>query len=426
MIDFSKPKPILMQEEILTGVAQQVMRPIARKYDDLEEMHERPWEYIDAIWRGMQMMGMGGLEASGGNGDKRKEGDAKRPPIGNQMLMHIIERLSYGDAGIYLCTPGGSLGGAAVAAAGTPEQKERFLSRFKEGEPKWGAMAMTEPHAGSDTAAIRTRATLSEDGREWILNGEKIFVTGGLMAAQESDGFVVVWATVDPELGRAGMKPFVVEANTPGMTVTKLEKKHGIRASDTAAIVFQDCRIPFDNVLGDPELATPEAIREKVSKQGFKGAMKTFDATRPAVAASAIGIGNATLEFIKEFQAKRGVEIRYGVPYQKQTAIERDIIKMEGELKAAWLLTLKAAWMMDNGEPNSLESSMCKVKAGEAVNWVTQKAVEIMGPEGYSTKYLVEKWMRDARINDLYEGTGQINRLIVAREILGYRSSELR
>lgn len=423
MIDFSLPKPILMQQQILDGIAKQLMRPISRRYDDAEKDHERPWEYIHAIWKGMQMTGVGRLAAPEGETQPR---DPKRPPIGNQLLMHVIERLSYGDAGIYLCTPGGALGGAAVAAAGTAEQKQRFLPRFNDGEPKWGAMAMTEPQAGSDTAAIRTRATLSEDGTAWILNGEKIFVTGGLMAAQESDGFVVVWATVDPELGRAGMKSFIVEARTPGMTVTKLEKKMGIRASDTAAIHFSDCRIPFENVLGDPALATPQAIRENTSKQGFKGAMATFDATRPAVAASAIGIGNAALEYVQEFLAKEGVSVRYGVPYHQQRAIERDLIRMESELRAAWLLTLKAAWMMDQGLPNNLEASMCKVKAGEAVTWVTQKAVEIMGPEGYSTQHLVEKWMRDAKINDIYEGTGQINRMIVARNILEYKSSELR
>ncbi|MBA3534637.1 MAG: acyl-CoA dehydrogenase family protein [Ardenticatenales bacterium] len=424
MIDFSKPKPILMQEQILDGIAKQVMRPISRKYDDLETTHEHPWEYTNAIWAGMQMMGFGGLTMQDDN--EKMESNPKRPPLANQIIIHMIERLSYGDAGIYLCTPGGALGGAAVAAAGTPEQKKHFLARFSSGEPKWGAMAMTEPHAGSDTANIRTRATLSEDGKEWILNGEKIFVTGGRMAGQDSEGFILVWATVDPTLGRAGMKSFVVEANTPGMKVTKLEKKMGIRASDTAAILFDNCRIPFDNVLGDPDLATPEAIRANTSKAGFQGAMATFDATRPAVAASAVGIGNATLEFLKEFLAKQGVEIRYGVPYQKQSAIERDILRMEADLRAAWLLTLKAAWLMDQKLPNSLEASMCKVKAGEVVTWVTQKAVEIMGPEGYSTKHLIEKWMRDAKINDIFEGTGQVNRGVVARLILGYKSTELR
>jgi acyl-CoA dehydrogenase len=277
-------------------------------------------------------------------------------------------------------------------------------------------MAMTEAQAGSDTAAIRTSARLSEDGKEWIINGEKIFVTSGLMSAKESSGFVVVWATVDSSAGRAGMKPFVVESGTPGMTVAKLEHKHGIRASDTAALVFQDCRIPYDNILGSADVA----------RKGFKGAMKTFDATRPAVAAGALGVTRATLEFTTSYLKERGVQLRYGVPLHQQTAIERDLIHMEAQHRAAWLLTLMAGAKMDAGEENTLEASMCKVKAGAVANLVAQKAVELLGPEGYSCKLLVEKWMRDARINDIYEGTGQVNRLVVARRLLGYSSAELR
>ncbi len=277
-------------------------------------------------------------------------------------------------------------------------------------------MAMTEPHAGSDTAAIRTSARLSDDGQEWIINGEKIFVTGGLMSAKESPGFVVVWASIDPSAGRAGMKPFVIESGTPGMTVAKVEHKHGIRASDTVALVFQDCRIPHDNLLGSADVA----------RKGFKGAMKTFDATRPAVAAGALGVTRATLEFTAAYLKERGVQVRYGAPLHQQTAIERDLIQMEAQHRAAWLLVLKAAAKMDAGEENTLEASMCKVKAGAVANFVAQKAVELLGPEGYSCKLLVEKWMRDARINDIYEGTGQINRLVVARRLLGYSSAELR
>jgi acyl-CoA dehydrogenase len=283
-------------------------------------------------------------------------------------------------------------------------------------------MAMTEAHAGSDTASIRTSARLSEDREEWILNGEKIFVTGGLMSAQDSPGFVVVWATVDPAAGRAGMKPFVVESGTPGMTVAKLEHKHGIRASDTASLVFQDCRIPFDNILGSPEVRS----QEQGGTKGFKGAMKTFDATRPLVAASALGITRATIEFTASYLKERGVKVRYGIPLHQQTAIERDLIQMEAQHRAAWLLVLKAVSKMDAGLENSLEASMSKVKAGAVANYVAQKAVELLGPEGYSCKLLVEKWMRDARINDIYEGTGQINRLVVARRLLGYTSKELR
>jgi acyl-CoA dehydrogenase len=159
---------------------------------------------------------------------------------------------------------------------------------------------------------------------------------------------------------------------------------------------------------------------------GFKGAMATFDATRPIVAAQAIGLARATLEMLKEMLAERGVTIRYGLPRQKLTSVEKEVIEMEIQLRSAWWLVLKAVWMMDNGKPNSLESSMSKVRAGDVVNRITQKAVEIMGPIGYSREFLLEKWFRDAKISDIYEGTGQINRLVVARQILGYRSSELR
>jgi acyl-CoA dehydrogenase len=214
------------------------------------------------------------------------------------------------------------------------------------------------------------------------------------------------------------MKPFVVEAGTPGVTITKLEHKLGIRASDTAAVVLEDCRLPLDSLLGSPEVVD--------RTKGFKGAMATFDATRPSVAASALGIARATIEHLKELLAQEGIIIRYHTPRNLLSAIERDVVEMEAQLRAGWLLTLKAAWLMDQRLPNTIEASMCKVKAGEVVTRVTQKAVELMGPLGYSRKLLFEKWMRDAKINDLFEGTGQINRLIVARRILGYSSKELK
>lgn len=421
MIDFTIPDQIERQVQMTTMLAQQVMRPIARYYDEHEG--ERPWDYINIIWQAVRAQGGRNLITPPEEMQKQQQTE-RGPRLNNLLLVHIIEALSWGDAGLYLCTPGGALGGAAVDATGTPEQKARFLKRFTEGDPKWAAMAMTESQAGSDTAAIRTTARLSPDGKEWIINGEKIFVTGGLMAAKESPGFIVVWATVDPSAGRAGMKPFVVEAGTPGMTVAKLEHKHGIRASDTAALVFQDCRIPYENLLGSAEVARGEP--SATGGKGFKGAMKTFDATRPTVAASACGITRATLEFTAAYLKERGVQVRYGVPLHQQTAIERDLLQMEAQHRAAWLLVLKASAKMDANEENTLEASMCKVKAGAVANYVAQKAVELLGPEGYSCKLLVEKWMRDARINDIYEGTGQVNRLIVARRLLGYSSKELR
>jgi acyl-CoA dehydrogenase len=353
---------------------------------------------------------------SGGEAPKDGQAKPKGPSEGMLRACVTTEELCWGDVGLYLSIPNSGLGGAAVAAAGTPEQKKRFLSRFAEGEPKCGAMAITEPGAGSDSAAIQTTAV--RDGDHWVLNGTKIFCTSGLMAAEKSKGFVVVWATLDRSAGRAGIRAFVVEAGTAGMYVTKVEHKLGIRASDTATIVFEDCRIPFDNILGSAEI--------KHGGKGFKGAMATFDATRPIVAASAVGVARAALDFVKETLDRNGVEIRYGAPLHTLTALERDVIEMEAQVQAARLLVWRAAWMMDNGLHNNLEASMCKSKAGLVVTLVTQKAVEILGPLGFSRELLVEKWMRDAKISDIYEGTQQINQLIIARRILGYSSEELR
>ncbi len=428
-IEFETPEEVKNQGNLTQMVAEQVMRKVSRYYDEHE--HERPMEFINFMWPFMKSTEAANLKRSlkhshngngNGNGNGKHNGNGKKPSTFQVGMIHLIENLSWGDAGIYLCIPSSALAGAAIQAVGTPDQKERFLDRFTHGGPKWGAMAMTEPQAGSDTSAIRTTAKLDPETREWVLNGEKIFVTSGKLALEESDGLIVVWATLDPKLGRAGMRPFVVEAGTPGVTVTKQEHKLGIRASDTVSIVFEDARIPYDNILGDPELKQPDGK----TKKGFKGAMKTFDSSRPWVAASALGVGRAALEFTREKLAEEGITVPEAAPYHQLTAIQRDIIQMEADLKAAWLLTLRAAALMDAGKPNSLEASMCKVKAGKVVTTITQKCVELLGPMGYSRDFLVEKWMRDAKINDIFEGTGQINTLIVARRILGYSRRELK
>ncbi|HYF65243.1 MAG TPA: acyl-CoA dehydrogenase family protein, partial [Herpetosiphonaceae bacterium] len=268
-IEFTLSESIATQTQMAQMMAEQMMRPVSRHFDEHE--HEIAWDFINALWPIMRQNPMFGVL------DKPQSGDSgpKKPRTGNMRMIHLIEALSWGDAGIYLTVPGGGLGGAAVAAAGNQEQKERFLARFGDSEkPVWGAMAMTEPQAGSDTSAIRTTAV--RDGDEWVLNGEKIYCTGGRLALEESEGLVVVWATVDPKAGRAGMKAFVVEAGTPGMTIAKLEHKLGIRASDTAAIVFADCRIPLQNVLGSSEVAVvAENQAQGDAPKGFKGAMKT-------------------------------------------------------------------------------------------------------------------------------------------------------
>lgn len=416
MIEFEAPKPIQMMDTALETVAVNMMRPKSRYFDEHE--HEIPWDYINFMHMAMRQTGAGSLAPT-----ERKKVDEQgkpRPRIGYQQLAFTLERLSWGDVGMYLCTPGGGLGAAAVEAAGTPEQKEKFLARFKGEKPVFGAMAMTESQAGSDTSAIRATAVLDREANEWVLNGEKIFVTAGHKALCESDGFVVVWATIDPEAGRAGMRAFVVPANTPGITVTKLEHKMGIRASDTVSIVLQDARVPSANLLGSAEV-----VKEPTTR-GFKGAMATFDATRPLVAATAVGVARAALEELKSMLAEHGIEVRYGLPRQKMTNTEREVIDMEVLLRSAWLLVIKAVWMADNQRPNSKEASMSKVRAGDIVTKITQRAVELLGPLGFSREYLLEKWFRDAKISDIYEGTGQINRLIVARQILDYSGRDLR
>ncbi|MGB9640655.1 MAG: acyl-CoA dehydrogenase family protein [Anaerolineales bacterium] len=418
MIEFEMPKPIAQQSYVLQTVAENMMRPVSRYFDEHE--HEIPWDYINFMHMAMRATGAGSLAPpERKEEDEKKEEKKSRPPIAYQMLAFMLEMLSWGDVGMYLCTPGGGLGAAAVEAAGTPEQKRKFLARFAEEKPTFAAMAMTEPHCGSDTSAIRTTAVLDKTTNEWVLNGEKIFVTAGQKSLEESNGFVVVWATIDPSAGRAGIRSFVVEAGTPGVKVTKLEHKLGIRASDTASIVLQDARVPFENILGSPEIQTE-------TTKGFKGAMATFDATRPLVAATGIGVARAALELLKEMASAQGFQVRYGLPRTKLTNFEREIIDMEVLLQSAWLLVIKSVWMADNRKPNPLEASMAKLRAGDVVTKITQRAVELMGPLGYSRDYLLEKWFRDAKITDIYEGTGQINRLVVARNILGYSGRELR
>jgi acyl-CoA dehydrogenase len=410
-ISFDIPDEVHSEVEQARYIAEHIMRPLAREMDENE--HTMPMRFIEFMWPITQENQRRALE-------RQKSGEVDSTHHPNLTLMLVIEMWSWGDVGIYLCLPAARLGGAAIEAAGTTEQKLHFLRRFAENdEPTWGAMAMTEPGAGSDTSAIQTTAVFDDTTNEWILNGEKIFCTNGQTALEKSNGLVVVWATVDRQAGRSGMKPFVVEAGTPGVRISKVEDKHGIRASNTASIVLENARVPAENILGGA------AVKAQTGTKGFQGAMATFDATRPRVAASALGVGRAALEFVKETLEQAGLDIPYSAPYHKLLAVQRDVLEMDAQLRAAYLLTLRAMVMMDEGLPNSLEASMAKVKAGKAVTWVTQKAVELLGNFGYSREWLVEKWMRDGKINDIYEGTGQINTLIVARRILGYSRKEL-
>lgn len=285
-----------------------------------------------------------------------------------------------------LSIPGLGLGNAAIQAVGTPEQKEKFGGLHC-------AMAITEPGCGSDSAAVKTTAVL--DGDEWVLNGEKIFAT----SASSGDA-VVVWATLDKSKGKAAIKSFVVERGTPGMQVVRCEDKMGLRVSDTAAIVFTDCRIPKSNILGSPEIADTAEARKKA----FGGVMQTFDNTRPPVAAMAYGVARAALEITKDLLQKEGVEFGYDRSINNCSAIQAEMYRMEAELEAARLLILKAAWMADNKQPNSKQASMCKAKAGRVGNRITLKCVELCGSLGYGEEQLLEKFARDSKILDIFEG----------------------
>jgi acyl-CoA dehydrogenase len=410
MINFEIPPELLAENQIIEEIAAELVRPMARHYDEHE--HERPAAFIERIWPIVRQQSREKMTSSSQNA-------APGAALLGRIL--LIETLSWADAGQYLCMPGGRLGGTAVEAVGTAAQKQRFLQRFGQGDTAiWASMAITEPDAGSDNSSMRTTAILDESSNEWVLNGEKIFITSGRLSLVESDGFCVVWATVDPQAGRRGIKSFVVEANTPGVSVSPGMDKYGIRASDTVTISFSDARIPYDNILGSPD------VQQAKSSKGFQGAMRTFDASRPGVAASGIGIARAALEYTKEKLAEAGVEVDYRKAQYQLTAVERDLMEMEAQYKSAWLLTLKAVAAIIHGRGNRLEASMCKAHAGTAVTRITQKAVEILGPLGYSRELLVEKFMRDAKINDIYEGTRQINLLIVARSILGYTRHQLK
>jgi acyl-CoA dehydrogenase len=235
-------------------------------------------------------------------------------------------------------------------------------------------------------------------------------------AGERSDA-VVVWATLDKSLGRAAIKSFVVPKGTPGLKVERLERKLGIRASDTAVLSFTDCRVPVENLLGSPEID---------SKQGFAGAMATFDNTRPLVASMAVGCARAALDLTRDLLAKAGVVVDYDRPALVQSAAAARMLQLESDWEGAYLLMLQAAWMADNHRPNSLEASMAKAKAGRVGSDVTLSCVELCSTVGYEEHELLEKWARDSKILDIFEGTQQIQQLIVARRVLGLTSAELR
>ncbi len=408
MINLETPKKFNQLISQAHQVAAEVLRPNSRKYDTLEHSYPKELDMLAALIDGMNESGaLGGAGAgavgtNGSNGSRARDASGNRNGSNMASLLGLIE-MCWGDVGLLLAMPRQGLGQAAIAAVANQEQLERFGG-------KWAAMAITEPEAGSDSAAIRTTAVL--DGDEYVLNGEKIFVTSGDRAE-----LIVVWATLDRSAGRAAIKSFVVERDNPGLRLDRLEHKLGIRASDTANFVLTDCRVPRENLLGSPEIAP---------KGGFSGVMQTFDNTRPLVAGMAIGVARACLEATREHLSQAGIEIDYDTPPTLQTAAAAEFIAMEADWEAARLLTLQAAWMADNQKPNSLQASMAKAKAGRMGTDVALRCVALCGATGFGEGELMEKWARDAKILDLFEGTQQIQLLIIARQLLGKSSAELK
>ncbi|MEZ5212158.1 acyl-CoA dehydrogenase family protein [Gordonia sp. PP30] len=395
-INLELPEKLNSTVERAHLAAEHIFRPITRKYDLAE--HEYPVE-LDEL--GKLAKQARAAERSG----EAESGASSEDTVNGANLRSVLNarELSWGDVGLMLSIPGQGLGNAAIAAVADDEQLERFGD-------VWAAMAITEPGFGSDSAAVSTTAVA--DGDDYVINGEKIFVTAGSRADH-----VVVWATLDASLGRAAIKSFVVPMDTEGVTVVRLENKLGIRSSDTAVVRFDDVRVPAGNLLGSPEIDV---------KKAFGGVMQTFDNTRPVVAAMAVGLGRAALEELRRILEEAGHPVDYDRPAAAQHAAVAEFIRLESDWEASWLLTLRAAWMADNKEPNSLEASMSKAKAGRTVTELTNKAVEIGATAAYSETELLEKWARDSKILDIFEGTQQIQQLIIARRVLGKSSADLK
>ncbi|GAA1730670.1 acyl-CoA dehydrogenase family protein [Aeromicrobium alkaliterrae] len=406
MINLDTPKKFRAFVVQANQVADNFLRSNSRKYDLAEHSYPKELDLLASLVDGMSDSGEGQGAGAAGVRRSEDEGDGKKPKVKNgtnlSSVLSVIE-MCWGDVGLLLSMPRQGLGNSAIASVATDEQLEKYKGT-------WAAMAITEPSFGSDSAAIKTTAV--KDGDHYVLNGEKIFVTSGDRADS-----VVVWATLDKSLGRAAIKSFVVSKDTPGIRVERLEHKLGIRASDTAVIVLDNCRVHESNLLGSPEVDV---------KQGFAGAMATFDNTRPLVAGMAVGCARASLEVIRELLEKAGVDIDYDRPATAQSYAAATFIQMEADWEAALLLTLEAAWLADNRKPNSMEASMAKAKAGRVGNDITLKCVELAGTLGYSETEFLEKWSRDSKILDIFEGTQQIQQLIVARRLLNLSSTQLK
>jgi alkylation response protein AidB-like acyl-CoA dehydrogenase len=326
-----------------------------------------------------------------------------------------FEELFWGDAGIALSLVGTGLAAAALTSSGTPEQLGEWLPPMfgEAGDIKLGAFCVSEPDAGSDVAAIRTRAVYQQATDEWVLNGTKSWVTNGGIANVH-----VVVASVDPELGSRGQATFIVPPGTPGLSQGQKFRKHGIRASHTAEVVLDDVRVPGRCLVGGKDRFDARLAKVRAGGSGGgQAAMKTFEATRPAVAAMAIGVARAAFEYARDYSVGR---VQFGRPIGQTEGIAFMLADMSAAVDAARLLTWRAAWMARQSRAfHHAEGSMSKLVAGETAVKVTEQAIQILGGNGYTREYPVERWHRDAKIFTIFEGTSEIQRMIIGRAVTG-------
>ena len=385
--------------------AEGVIRPAAHEWDEREEF---PWPVVQEA----AQIGLYGV-------------DFLMTAFGDEnglTLPVAIEELFWGDAGIGMAIMGSALAAAGISGNGTPEQTMEWVPQCygTADDVKLGAFCVSEPDAGSDVSSLRTKAVYDEANDEWVLNGTKAWITNGGIA----DIHVVV-ATVDPDLGSRGQASFVVPPGTKGLSQGQKYLKHGIRASHTAEVILDDVRVPGRCLLGGKEKLDAKIARAKERLAGNVGssgdkqpAMATFEATRPAVGAQALGIARAAYEYALEYAKERHA---FGRPIIMNQSIAFKLANMITEIDASRLLIWRAAWLSRNGGFTNAEGSMSKYKASEVAVWVTEEAIQILGGYGYTREYPVERWHRDAKIHTIFEGTSEIQQLVIARAISGLR-----
>jgi alkylation response protein AidB-like acyl-CoA dehydrogenase len=385
-------------QEWVHGFALNQMRPIAAEWDEREET---PWPFIQEAAK----LGIYGIDFMA---------NAVSDKTGLSMMI-ALEELAWGDAGLCMALMGTTLGVAAIMANGTPEQQMEWVPRCF-GTPddiKLAAFGVSEPDAGSDVSSLRTRAVYDEKTDEWILNGTKTWITNGGIANVH-----VIVASVDPELGSRGQASFIVPEGTKGISMGQKFKKMGIRASHTAEVVLEDCRVPGACLLGGKEKLDEKLARVREGKKASsQAAMATFEATRPAVGAQALGIARAAYEYSLEYAKDRK---QFGRAIIENQGIAFKLADMKMRVDASRLLVWRAAWMAATRKPFlNGEGSMSKLFAGETAVKVTEEAIQILGGYGYVREYPVERWHRDSKIYTIFEGTSEIQRLIISRAISG-------